>query len=186
VEDISIEEARRQFDVNIFGVARLTKEVIPHMRAAGKGTIINISSVGGKIYSPFGSWYHATKHALEGWSDCLRLELEPFEIQVAIVEPGAIRTELYDVMYQTMLDRSERTPYESYVNNFYHSTEDFETNGSPPSVVSNVIVKACESKTPKRRYLIGSNAKPMVFLRGWFGDGVFDVIMRRFIRNESK
>ena len=73
VEDITIDEARRQFEVNIFGVARLTQEVLPHMRAAKSGTIINMSSVGGKIYTPFGAWYHATKHALESWRRVLSL-----------------------------------------------------------------------------------------------------------------
>ena len=78
IEAITIDEARRQFEVNIFGVARLTQLVLPYMRAQKAGKIINVSSVGGKIYSPLGAWYHATKHALEGWSDCLRLELKQF------------------------------------------------------------------------------------------------------------
>ena len=90
VEETPIDDARRQFDVNLFGLARLTQLVIPHMRERQSGKIINISSVGGKIYTPLGAWYHATKHALEGWSDCLRLELKPFGIDVVIVEPGLI------------------------------------------------------------------------------------------------
>ena len=88
IEDVPMEEARRQFDVNIFGLARLTQLVIPGMRAKGYGKIVNISSMGGKIYTPFGGWYHATKHALEGWSDCLRIEVKPFGIDVVVVEPG--------------------------------------------------------------------------------------------------
>ncbi|HPN68067.1 MAG TPA: SDR family NAD(P)-dependent oxidoreductase [Saprospiraceae bacterium] len=77
VEDISMEEAKRQFDVNLFGMANLTQKVIPHMRSAKSGKIINTSSMGGKMYTLLGAWYHATKHAMEGWSDCLRLELKP-------------------------------------------------------------------------------------------------------------
>jgi NADP-dependent 3-hydroxy acid dehydrogenase YdfG len=73
VENVDLEDARRQFEVNIFGLAAITKEVLPYMREAKSGTIINISSIGGKIYTPLGAWYHATKHALEGWSDCLRI-----------------------------------------------------------------------------------------------------------------
>ena len=84
VEDITIDEARRQFEVNIFGLASLTQKVLPYMRAKRSGTIINTSSIGGKIYSPLGAWYHATKHALEGWSDCLRLEVKQFNIDVVI------------------------------------------------------------------------------------------------------
>ena len=93
VEDVPIEEARRQFDVNIFGLARLTQLVLPKMRENKFGKIVNISSVGGKIYTPFGAWYHATKHALEGWSDSLRLETKPFGIDVVVVEPGGIKSE---------------------------------------------------------------------------------------------
>ena len=93
MEDTSLEDARYQFEVNLFGLARLTQLVLPHMRKQNFGRIINTSSVGGKIYTPLGSWYHATKHALEGWSDCLRLEVAPFGIDVIIIEPGAIITE---------------------------------------------------------------------------------------------
>ena len=82
VETISIDEAKRQFDVNIFGLAYLTKKVIPLMRNQKSGKIINMSSMGGKVYTPFGAWYHATKYALEGWSDCLRIELKSFGIDV--------------------------------------------------------------------------------------------------------
>ena len=82
VEEINYEQAKRQFDVNLFGLAEVTKAVLPTMREHKSGTIINISSVGGKIYTPLGAWYHATKHALEGWSDCLRLELKQFGIDV--------------------------------------------------------------------------------------------------------
>ncbi|MCL4162006.1 UNVERIFIED_CONTAM: hypothetical protein GTU68_051582, partial [Idotea baltica] len=93
VEDVSIREAREQFEVNLFGLARLTQLVLPTMRDQGSGTIINLSSMGGKVYTPLGSWYHATKHALEGWSDCLRIEVAQFGINVSIIEPGAIETE---------------------------------------------------------------------------------------------
>lgn len=101
VEEVSLEDAKRQFDVNLFGLARITKEVIPKMRESG-GTIINVSSMGGRIYAPFGSWYHATKYALEGWSDCLRLELAPFGIKVAIVEPGGFKTEVSERVLVTV------------------------------------------------------------------------------------
>ncbi len=93
VEDVPIDEARRQFEVNVFGLARLVQLVTPHMRAQGSGRIINISSIGGKFYEPLGAWYHATKFAVEGFSDSLRLELAPFGIDVVIIEPGPIKTE---------------------------------------------------------------------------------------------
>ena len=87
VEEMGIDEARYQFEVNVFGVARLTQLLLPGMREKGADTIVNITSIGGKIYSLLGEWYHASKHALEGWSDCLRLELAPFGIRV-LIETG--------------------------------------------------------------------------------------------------
>lgn len=87
MEESTIDDARYQFEVNLFGMARLTQLALPAMRKKGAGTIVNISSMGGKIYTPLGSWYHATKHAVQGWSDCLRIELAPFGIQVVIIEP---------------------------------------------------------------------------------------------------
>jgi NAD(P)-dependent dehydrogenase (short-subunit alcohol dehydrogenase family) len=93
VEDVGLDEARAQFDVNVFGAATLIRLVLPQMRARGSGTIVNISSMGGRLYTPFGAWYHASKHALEALSDCLRMELAPFGVDVVIIEPGAIRTD---------------------------------------------------------------------------------------------
>ena len=93
LEDVPIDEARRQFEVNVFGLARLSQLVIPTMRALGRGRIINVSSIGGRIYEPIGSWYHATKFAVEGLSDSLRIELAPHGIDVVIIQPGPIRTE---------------------------------------------------------------------------------------------
>jgi short-subunit dehydrogenase len=92
LEEVPIDEGRRQFEVNVFGLARLTQLVLPAMRERRSGAIVNISSMGGKIYEPFGSWYHATKFAVEGMSDSLRLELEPFGIRVIVIEPGGIRS----------------------------------------------------------------------------------------------
>ena len=90
IEDIPIDDARYQFEVNLFGLAQLTQLVLPHMRAQGSGRIVNVSSMVGRVYTPLAAWYDATKHALEGWSDCLRLETAPFGIQVVLIEPGAI------------------------------------------------------------------------------------------------
>jgi short-subunit dehydrogenase len=93
LEDVPMDEARYQFEVNVFGAARLTQLVLPHMRENRSGKIINITSMGGKIHTPLGTWYHATKFALEAISDCLRLELKPFGIDVIVIEPGGIRSD---------------------------------------------------------------------------------------------
>lgn len=91
MEDIAIMEARQQFEVNLFGLARLTQLILPHMRARGFGRIINISSMGGRFTTYFGAWYHATKYALEAFSDALRMEVRDFGIEVSLIEPGVIK-----------------------------------------------------------------------------------------------
>ena len=184
VELITIEEARRQFDVNIFGLARMTKKVIPLMRKQGSGTIINMSSVGGKVYSPFGAWYHGTKHALEGWSDCLRLELKPFNIDVVLIEPGAIATEFGSLMYDGMVERSQGTPYERPTKIMAGETEKiFSADGklSPPSVISNLVVKAVRAKKPRIRYVAGKYSSSMLFARKYFSDRFFDKLYSMLI-----
>ncbi len=93
IEDVEINEAKMQFEVNLFGLARLVQLVLPHMRKQKSGRIINISSMGGRLTSYFGGWYHATKYALEAFSDALRMEVADFGIDVSLIEPGGIKTE---------------------------------------------------------------------------------------------
>ena len=179
VEEIPLAEARRQFEVNLFGLAALTRQTLPSMRARRTGTIINVSSMGGKMYTPLGAWYHATKHALEGWSDCLRLELKPFGIDVVIIEPGIIATEFGDVMLQPMLDRSAGGPYASFAAKVAKATRSSygEGGGSPPSVIARLISKAIAARRPKTRYVAGKLARPLMFLRKYLGDRMFDRIV---------
>jgi len=179
VEDTTIADARRQFDVNIFGLARITQLVLPYMREQKAGKIINISSMGGKMYTPLGAWYHGTKHALEGWSDCLRLELKQFGIDVVIIEPGVIVTEFGDVMMDPMMERSGEGPYAKMAKSVRASTDEMYSKGqgTPPQAIAKVISKAVKVKKPKTRYVKGKFAKPMMFIRKWFGDRVFDKIV---------
>ncbi len=176
VEDTDLDDARRQFEVNLFGLADITKQVLPHMRAQRSGKIINISSMGGKMYTPLGAWYHATKHALEGWSDCLRLEVKDFGIDVVIIEPGIINTEFADVMHQPMLERSGDGPYAHLAQPVAKATAQNYApgNGSPASVVAKTVGKAIAAKRPKTRYAVGKLAKPMMWIRKYLGDRVFD------------
>jgi len=180
VEEIAIDDARQQFEVNLFGLAALTQKVIPYMRAAQSGTIINTSSMGGKMYTPMGAWYHATKHALEGWSDCLRLELQQFNINVVVLEPGAIATEFGDVLYEPMLKVSGHGPYKQFANAVANATKAAysKPNGaSPTSVITDTILKIVNTNAPKTRYRVGKLAKPLVWIRTYLGDRIFDKIM---------
>ena len=185
VETVSIEDARRQFDVNLFGLARITKEVLPHMREQRSGQIINISSMGGKVYTPLGAWYHATKHALEGWSDCLRLELKAFDIDVVVIEPGGINTEFGDVLYDPMVERSKGTPYEEISRTVANATKEMykKQQLSDPSVIAKLIAKAVASRTPKTRYVAGKFARPMMFVRKYLGDRIFDKMVMSTVKN---
>ena len=116
VEDVSMEEARRQVEVNLFGLARMTQLVLPSMRQNKYGKIINISSMGGKVWTSFGAWYHATKFAVEGFSDCLRLEVEPFGIDVIVVEPGGIATDWGVIAAEKLRTASAKGAYKEAAN----------------------------------------------------------------------
>ena len=189
VEDVPMAEARRQFDVNVFGLARLTQLVLPTMRAQRSGTIINISSIGGKIYEPLGGWYHATKFAVEGLSDSMRLELAPFGIHVSIIEPGAIRTEWTGISADSLEEVSGATAYADQAKQLsalFRSTESNPRLGSDPDVVAKVIAKAATARRPKTRYLVGQGARPIVYLRRILPDRGFDGVMRTVIRLGSK
>jgi short-subunit dehydrogenase len=176
VEDVPIEEARRQFDVNIFGLARLTQLVLPKMREHRFGKIVNISSMGGKVYTPFGAWYHATKHALEGWSDCLRLEVKEFGIDVVIVEPGGIKTPWGQIAADNLKKTSGHGAYAEKANKTAKSTAEMYASSrlTEPDVIGKVIVKAVTARRPKTRYAKGFMAKPSLFLRKWLSDKAFD------------
>jgi len=179
VEDTTIEDARYQFEVNLFGPARLTQLVLPGMRARRAGTIVNVSSMGGKVYTPLGAWYHATKHALEGWSDCLRLELEPFGIRVVIIEPGIIETEFAEVMAGPLIERSGASAYAPVIRRMMSRGERYTRPGamSPPSVVAATIVRALRARRPRTRYPVGRLARPAIAIRKWLGDRIYDRIV---------
>ena len=184
VEDIPVDDARYQFEVNVFGPARLTQLLLPAMRERRSGTIVNITSMGGKIYTPLGAWYHATKHALEGWSDCLRLELAPFGIRVVIVEPGLIETAFGEVVSKGMLARSGKGAYASVTRAVAKSTQEAYGHGkyTAASVIAKVVSKAIRAGRPRTRYVAGAFAKPMIFIRKWFGDRMFDRMIMSQVR----
>lgn len=181
VEDVPIEEARRQFEVNVFGLARLVQLVTPHMRAQGSGRIINISSIGGKFYEPFGAWYHATKFAVEGFSDSLRMELRPFGIKVVLVEPGPIRTEWNEIARDSLLERSGSGAYASYTRRAHGVMERFDepSRASTPEEVADKIVKAATVRRPAARYPVGRGARVITTSRDLLPDRVFDEVVSR-------
>lgn len=183
VEDVPMEKVRYQFDVNFFGLVRMTKEVLPHMRKQKSGTIINTSSMGGKMYTPLGAFYHGTKHALEGWSDCLRLELKQHGIDVVILEPGIIKTEFADVLADGLVEQAKGGAYETMTAAIAKaSLETYEKGqGTPASAIAEVVSKIVRSDKPKTRYVKGYLAKPLMWVRKYLGDRVFDkAVMSQF------
>ena len=165
IEEVEIDEARRQFEVNLFGLARLTQLVIPAMRRQKSGRIVNISSMGGRIWMPIGGWYHATKHALEVLSDALRLEVRPFGIDVVVVQPGPIQSEWSDVAADTLDETVEGTHYRRLVEPMAAILRNYD-NAASPEVVARAVSKALASRKPRRRYTVPLYAKLLVFLHG--------------------
>jgi len=176
MEDVPMDEARRQFDVNIFGLARLTQLVLPKMRENRYGKIVNISSVGGKIYTPFGGWYHATKHALEGMTDALRLEVKKFGIDAVIVEPGGIATEWGAISAENLIKTSGSGVYAEQARKTAERMDQMYASGklSEPEVIGKIIVKAVTASRPRTRYAAGAMSGLVLFLRRWLSDRAFD------------
>ncbi|MBU6180237.1 MAG: SDR family NAD(P)-dependent oxidoreductase [Verrucomicrobia bacterium] len=183
VEEVPLDEARRQFEVNLFGLARLTQLLLPSMRAVGGGTIVNVSSIGGRVYTPMGAWYHASKHALEGWSDCLRIEVAPFGIRVIVVEPGAIETEFAEIAIAPLLERSENGPYRLVAGKMAAATRRayLDRKASSPDLIAALILRAVQSRKARTRYPAGHLARPVLWARRLLGDRGFDWMIRRFL-----
>jgi NAD(P)-dependent dehydrogenase (short-subunit alcohol dehydrogenase family) len=184
LEDVPPEEARRQFDVNIFGLARLIQLVLPAMRAQRSGRIVNISSIGGTFGEAFGSWYHATKYAVEGLSDSLRMELHPLGIDVVVIQPGATHSEWSAIAHDSLMKYSGDGPYRDAAASHAKMMEIGHQGSIPahPSVVAKTIVQAVQSRKPKTRYVTGGFAGPMLFMRRILSDRAFDATFRMIER----
>jgi NAD(P)-dependent dehydrogenase (short-subunit alcohol dehydrogenase family) len=181
VEDVPIDEARRQFEVNLFGLARLIQLVTPHMRAQHTGRIINISSIGAVIYEPFGAWYHATKFAVEGFSDSLRVELAPFGIDVVIIRPAGILTEWNQISRDSLVETSTGGVYERSARSAAKSLArvDNRLMSSGPRTVAKTIVKAASANRPRTRYATGRGARMVMGTRRVLPDRAFDAVLSR-------
>lgn len=184
-ESIDRASIQRQFDVNVFGLFDVTRAILPHFRAQNKGVIINISSVGGRMAFPLISPYHATKFAVEGFSESLRYELEPLGIQVKIVEPGAIATD-FGGRSLDFQHNQELTDYNDYVGRFMGS---FEAMTDPkmmstPSLVAEVIFEAATDSKKTVRYVAGADAKQWLATKQEMEDADFaDMITTQFNLN---
>jgi NAD(P)-dependent dehydrogenase (short-subunit alcohol dehydrogenase family) len=175
LEDVPVEDGRRQMEVNLFGAARLIQLCLPHMRAQRFGAIVNISSIGGKIAFPMGGWYHASKFALEAYSDSLRNEVGRFGIRVIVIEPGGVATGYGAIATHESTRLSGSGPYAplAAAMDRLHG----ETGLPGPTVISDLVVRALRSKRPRARYAGGFRARPMLFLKRWLSDRSFDRLL---------
>lgn len=181
IEDIPMSDAKHQFEVNIFGLARMTQEVLPYMRKQHSGRIVNLASVAGHVTLAFGAWYNATKYALEAFSDALRMEVKPFGIDVVIIEPGAIRTDWGIIAADHLRDSSKDGAYEQTATRMAEGLRKLYLSNMPtdPGVISRKIARAAVCRRPRTRYLTGRGAKLMVFLHTVLPTRWWDAIVVR-------
>jgi len=183
IEDVPMEEARRQLEVNVFGLARMTQLVLPKMRENKYGKIVNISSMGGRIWTPLGGWYHTTKFAVEGFSNALRVETKEFGIDVIVIEPGGIKTDWGSIAAENLKKSSSKGAYSKQANKTAENMKKMYSGRglSDPELIARTISKAVTARKPRIRYLVGFGAKPAVFIKNLFGDRVFDSISKRMM-----
>jgi hypothetical protein len=175
LEDVPVELLQQQFDVNVYGPHRLARAVLPHMRAAGDGTIVNVSSVAGRVVAPGMGAYAGSKHAVEALSDALRLETEGFGVDVVVVQPGPVETSFRDRVGDE-LDRYDRTAAYEDVYDFHEDASLVGGDGPfavPPEDVADAILEAAVSPSPDARYPVGRFAQYAMLAR-LLPDGVRD------------
>jgi len=188
LEDVPISDARYQLEVNLFGPARLTQLVLPHMRRQGSGKIINVSSIGGKAAMPLGGWYHASKFALEAYSDSLRMEVRPFGIDVIVIEPGGIQSEWGDIATNNMIKVSAGTAYKTLIDGAVRMTEKMKANkkaAAPPGLIADLIHKAVTAAEPGTRYSAGYMSGTVLFMKKWLSDKMMDKMILRSILSSN-
>jgi short-subunit dehydrogenase len=187
IEETRLDAVRHQFETNVFGLARMTQLVLPGMRAAGRGRIVNIGSMGGRLVFPASGYYHASKYAVEALTDALRFETAPFGIKVSLIEPGLIRTGFSDTAAHTLAGSAIPTgPYaalnaaiDQQMVHSYKST----LLSAPPEAVAKVIEHAITTTKPRTRYVITPAAKALVHTRRLLGARVFDAYLRMQFRD---
>jgi NAD(P)-dependent dehydrogenase (short-subunit alcohol dehydrogenase family) len=181
VEDLSLEEFKSQFETNLFGVIRVTKEVIPIMRNKGNGNIINVSSIGGRVGIPLNSAYISSKFALEGLSESMRYELEQFGIDVILIEPGVVKTNFFEnadviVNNNTSTTNNKTSSYSQLTQKLFEGFEPMlnGSSSSVPSDVADVIYQAIESNNREVRYPVGKDAVSIIKTRQNLSDKEFE------------
>ncbi len=182
IEDVPMDAVRRQFETNVFGLARLVQLVLPSMRAAGQGRIVNMSSMGGRLTFPFGGYYHASKHAVEAISDALRVEVAPFGVQVVLVEPGLITTRFGETATGTMTGSTpDDSPYAGATRSVEKAMAGSYENAlltAGPEAVARTVERALTTARPRSRYVVTPAARAMITARAFAPGKVWDRVVR--------
>jgi NAD(P)-dependent dehydrogenase (short-subunit alcohol dehydrogenase family) len=185
IEDMSVEELKAQYETNVFGIFRVTKAVLPYMRKQHGGSIINISSIAGRIALPLYSAYVSTKFAIEGLSESMAYELEPFGIKVAIIEPGAIKTKFR--REQASKGSLEDSPYSSMMQSPSKAIEEMLKHRLYPEEVAKTVIQAIENPNPKLRYIVGKDAEELIELRRKSSDEeLFRIVGQNILKKEEQ
>jgi len=183
VEEVDMDAVRRQFETNVFGLARMTQLVLPGMRCAGAGRIVNVGSMGGRFVFPAGGYYHASKYAVEALSDALRFEVAPFGVQVSLIEPGLIRTDFAETAGTTLAGSADATgPYAGLTTAMNQQMAGSYRNRAltaSADTVARVIEHAVTSARPRTRYVVTPAARALIHTRRLLGAGVWDLYLRR-------
>ena len=183
VETVPMEEARRQMEVNVFGLAGLIQLVLPHMREQGSGRIINVSSIAGRFVLPMGGWYHVSKYSVEALSDALRMDVKRFGIHVSIIEPGGIKTPWGNIAADHLEESVRGTAYEQPgLREARVMRNGYSMNIlSGPGVVARAISRAVNSRHPRARYRIGTGSSITIFFRSILPAKWWDAACRAFM-----
>ncbi len=183
-EAASVEQIKKQFDTNVFGVMNVTRSILPYFRHKKEGTIINISSAGGRMTWPLYSLYHGTKFAVEGFSESLQYELRPFNIKIKLVEPGSTKSDFWgrsqDVMFRKGLDA-----YESYVNTVIPNLQKAGARAPEADVVAAVVYRAATDTSWKLRYRAGLGAKTSLFFHALMPTRWFNALVRMVVEKKE-
>ena len=182
LEDLSMSEIKAQYETNVFGLIRVTQAVLPIMREQKSGIIVNISSIGGKMAIPLQSPYHGTKFAVEGLSESIAYELEPFGIKIVIIEPGAIKTNFDTGMVVAQKNQNPSSPYYKSMQKLQSSINSVFKNGTPPTKVAEVILNAITTPNPNLRYTVGEDAALLAQKRKELPDSEFQKLVLEFFK----
>jgi NAD(P)-dependent dehydrogenase (short-subunit alcohol dehydrogenase family) len=178
-EDLAIDEIKAQYETNVFGLIRTTQAVLPIMRKQKSGIIVNISSGAGRFGYPGHSAYISTKFAVEGLSESVSYELEPFGIKVVIVEPGVIRTNIVNTMVVARKSQDPNSPYSQMMQKMANAFEGLMKNSSSPDLVANVVLKAVKHENPNLRYLAGNDLEQWLEAKRNMSDEEFYKMMNQ-------